>query len=145
LTRRAGAVTLARMPLLPPLLSERSPPVRAVLLFVMPVVGGLATGATLGLAVWTWVVANVLATLGGVGAGLEHDELAGAARRGVLGGTLFGLSLVVADALVVDDRVAKIASPAILQVLVTANAGTLLGLAGAALRARLVRRAVAAV
>jgi hypothetical protein len=133
------------MPALPPLLSERVPAVRVVLLYVLPVIGGLAAGATLGLAVWAWAVANVIATVGGLGAGLEHSDLAGAARRGVTGGVLFGLGVVVADALVVDDRVAALASPAILQLLVTGIAGTLLALAGAALRARLVRRQVVAV
>lgn len=128
----------------PPLLSERSPSVRVLLLVVMPVLGGFATGATLGVAVWAWVIANVFATLGGFGAGFEHDALPEAALRGAFGGAVFGLSLVLADALVVDDRVAKIASPAILQVLVTLSAGTGLGLAGCALRARIVRRAVVA-
>jgi hypothetical protein len=133
------------MSALPPLLSERAPAVRSVLLYVLPVVGGLAGGATLGLAVWAWVLANVIATVGGFGAGLEHDDLGGAARRGATGGVLFGLGIVIADALVDNDRVAKLASPAILQVLVTGIAGTLLALAGATLRARVVRRRALAV
>jgi hypothetical protein len=125
---------------LPPLLSERPPAVRALLIAVLPVIGGLATGAMLGVGVAAWAIANVIASLGGLGAGFDHDSLAGAARRGAVGGLLFGLALVLADALVVDDRVATIADPAIAQAVVTTLAGALLALAGCALRARLVRR-----
>ena len=123
--------------LLPPLLSERSPAVRFALTYLTPMLGGFATGATLGIGVGAWIVANVLATLGGLGAGFEHVDRAEAARRGATGGAIFGLSLVLADALVVGDRAAKIADPAILQVLVTTTLGTVLALAGASLRARL--------
>ncbi|MCW2984928.1 MAG: hypothetical protein JWR63_2498 [Conexibacter sp.] len=130
--------------LLPPLLSERPPALRLVLAYATPAIGGFLAGATLGLGVGAWIVANLLATLGGLGAGLEHDDPAGAARRGATGGLLFGLALVLADALVVTGRVATIADPAILQALITTIAGTLLGLAGAALRARVVRRQAAA-
>jgi hypothetical protein len=132
------------MPALPPLLADRPPAVRLTLTYVTPVLAGLATGAMLGVSVAAWAIANVLATLGGLGAGFEHDERGDAARRGAIGGLLFGLSVVLADALVVDDRAATIADPAILQAVVTTIAGTLLALAGWALRARVVRRAAVA-
>jgi hypothetical protein len=122
---------------LPPLLSERPPALRFALTYLTPALGGFATGATLGIGLTAWIVANVIATVGGLGAGFEHDDRAGAARRGATGGAIFGLSLVLADALVVSDRVATIADPAILQAVVTAAIGTLLALAGSALRARL--------
>jgi hypothetical protein len=133
------------MRLLPPLLSERPPALRLALTFLTPALGGFATGTTLGLGLGAWIVANVIATLGGFGAGLEHEDRAGAARRGALGGATFGLALVLADALVVDDRVATIADPAILQAVVTTTIGTLLAIAGATLRARILRRAATAV
>jgi hypothetical protein len=141
LTTAAGAKTLA--PMLPPLLSERSPAVRLALMVLLPALGGFATGTTLGIGIGAWVAANVLATLGGVGGGLEHEDRAGAAKRGALGGAIFGLSLVLADALVVDHRVAAIADPPILQAVITTTIGTLLAVAGAALRARIVRRQTA--
>jgi hypothetical protein len=128
---------------LPPLLADRPPALRFALTYVTPVIGGFLTGVTLGLGIAAWVIANVLATLGGFGAGVEHDERADAARRGAIGGALFGLSLVLADALVVDDRVATIAEPAILQALVTTTIGTLLALAGTWMRSRIVRRRAA--
>src|SRR4051794_26918413 len=130
--------------LLPPLLSERPPAVRVALTYVTPVLAGFAAGATLGWAPWAWVVANLLATLGGLGAGFEHADRRSAARRGATGGLLFGLALVLADATVVGERAATIAHPAILQALVTTVIGTLLALAGCALRGRVARRAAAA-
>ena len=128
---------------LPPLLADRPPALRFALTYVTPVLGGFLTGVTLGLGIAAWVLANVLATLGGFGAGVEHDERADAARRGAIGGALFGLSLVLADAVVVDDRVATIADPAILQALVTTTVGALLALAGTWVRSRIVRRRTA--
>jgi hypothetical protein len=130
--------------LLPPLLSDRPPALRIALTYVAPVIGGFLTGVTLGLGVVAWAIANVFATLGGLGAGFDHDDRAEAARRGATGGALFGLSLVLADALAVDDRVATIASPAILQAVLTTIVGTLLALAGTTLRSRIVRRRAAA-
>jgi len=124
----------------PPLLADRPPALRFALTYVTPVIGGFLTGVTLGLGIAAWVIANVIATLAGFGAGLDHDGAADAARRGATGGVLFGLSVVLADALVVEDRVAKIADPAILQAVVTTVAGTLLALAGTWLRSRIVRR-----
>jgi hypothetical protein len=123
--------------LLPPLLSTRPPALRFALTYLTPAFGGFLTGATLGLGLGAWIIANVIATLGGLAAGLEHDDRTSAARRGATGGAIFGLALVLADALVVDHRVAAIADPAILQAVVTTTLGTLLALAGTALRGRL--------
>jgi hypothetical protein len=125
---------------LPPLLSDRPPGLRALFMVVLPLIGGFVTGAMLGVSVAAWAIANVIACIGGFLAGFDHDSFAGAARRGALGGLLFGAALVLADALVVSDRAAKIADPAIAQIVVTTLAGTLLALAGTAVRARLARR-----
>jgi lactate dehydrogenase-like 2-hydroxyacid dehydrogenase len=128
---------------LPPLLADRPPALRLALTYVTPAIGGFATGASLGIGLGIWIVANVLATIGGFGAGFEHVDLKEAARRGATGGLVFGLALVLADATVVSDRVATIADPAIAQAVITTTAGTLLALAGATLRARLERRSAA--
>jgi hypothetical protein len=132
------------VPALPPLLADRPPAVRFALTYVTPVLAGYATGTMLGVSGAAWAIANVLATLGGLLAGFDHDDRRDAARRGATGGLLFGLALVLADASVVDARVAAIADPAILQAVVTTTAGTLLALAGCAVRARLARRAAVA-
>jgi 4-amino-4-deoxy-L-arabinose transferase-like glycosyltransferase len=129
---------------LPPLLSERPPALRAPLIVIPALLAGFATGATLGLSAAAWTVANLLAALGGIGGGFEHESPAAGARRGALGGLAFGLALVLADALVVDQREATIADPAILQIVVTTAAGALLGALGGLLRARAMRRRAAA-
>src|SRR3954447_4774439 len=126
---------------LPPMLSERPQALRVWLVVIPAALAGFATGAMLGVSSAAWAIANVLACLGGVGAGFEHENAGGGARRGALGGLVFGLGLVLADALLVDDRAAKIADPAILQTVVTTIAGALLGAIGGALRARAIRRA----
>jgi hypothetical protein len=131
------------MPPLPPLLSERPPAVRLAAVVVAPLLGGFATGAMLGVSTAAWAVANVIATIGGLLAGFDHDDLREAARRGAFGGLLFGLALVAADALVVGDRAARIADPAILQAVVTCLAGLGLALAGCALRGRIAARRAA--
>jgi hypothetical protein len=128
---------------LPPLLSERPSRLQAPLVAVPALVGGFVTGATLALSAAAWGIANLLAALGGLGGGFEHASAGEGARRGAAGGLLFGLALVLADALVVDHREAKIASPAILQVVITVIAGTLLGALGGTLRARAMRRRTA--
>jgi hypothetical protein len=134
---------MSRSPL-PPLLSERPPALQGLFVVVLPLLGGFATGATLGLSAAAWAIANVLACIGGFGAGFDHDTSASAARRGALGGLLFGLALVLADALVVDDRAATIADPAILQLLVTVPAGAVLAILGVSTRGKIVRRQAAA-
>jgi hypothetical protein len=131
------------MPPLPPLLSERPLAVRIVFAVVLPIVGGFLTGAMLGVSAAAWVVANVVAVIGGFLAGFDHDTTAGAARRGALGGLLFGSALVLADALVVDDRVATIADPAIGQLLVTVPAGAVLAILGVSTRGKIARRQAA--
>jgi hypothetical protein len=128
------------MPPLPPLLAERPPALRLPLIIIPALVLGFIAGATLGVSPAAWAIVNLVAIAGGIGAGFEHDGAAEGARRGALGGLAFGLALVLADALVVDDREATIADPAILQVVVTTVAGALLGALGGLLR----RRATAA-
>jgi hypothetical protein len=125
---------------LPPLLSERPPAVRAALIVVPALVFGFLTGWSLAASSGLYAVMNVLAALGGVGGGFECDGAAAGARRGVAGGLLFGLAIVLADATVVDTREAKLPDPAIVLAVITAIGGALLGALGGALRARAMRR-----
>jgi hypothetical protein len=129
------------MPELPPLLADRPPAHRAPLIIVPALLLGFLAGAMLGVSAAAWAIVNVVATLGGIAAGFEHDGAASGARRGALGGLVFGLGVVLADALLVDHREAKLADPAILQPLVTTVAGALLGALGGRLRARVIARA----
>jgi hypothetical protein len=125
---------------LPPLLKSHPPALQAALVVIPAVAWGFFTGATLGMSVAAWVIANAVAAIGGVGGGFDHDGAREGAKRGALGGLVFGLFLVLADATVVDDRVASIAKPAILQAVVTTFFGVLLGALGGHLRGRVERR-----
>jgi hypothetical protein len=129
------------MPDLPPLMADRPAAHRAPLIIVPALLLGFLAGAMLGVSAAAWTIVNIIATLGGIAAGFEHDGAASGARRGALGGLVFGLGLVLADALLVDHREARIADPAILQTVVTTLAGALLGALGGWLRARAIRRA----
>ena len=129
---------------LPPLLRTYPPAVQAALILVPAAGFGFFTGATLGMSVAAWAITNVVAAIGGVGGGFDHDGAREGARRGAVGGCTFGLFLVLADATVVGDRVAAIAHPPILQAVLATILGSLLGALGGALRARVMRRQEAA-
>ncbi len=118
---------------------ERPLAVQVLLAHVVPLVFGAVCGLVLGESKPAYIGLNVVAAIGGFGAGLEHEGVADAASRGVAGGALFGAGLVIAHEIAGTHALVKIPHPAVLLVVVTAVAGALLGLAGGALRARLVR------
>ena len=121
---------------LPPLLSERPPTQQRVIPIAGPIIGGVLTGLALGVSEGLWALANIIMILGGVAAGFDHLGAAEGARRGLLGGTIFGIALLLTDAISGMSREAKLPDPAILLLIVTIVAGTLLGALGGALRAR---------
>ena len=128
---------------LPPLLSEYPPALRVVFAVVLPLAAGFATGLTLGASATLWAIANIIVFFGGIAAGFDHDGAVAGAKRGVLGGLLFGCALVLADAVAVDHRVARIADPPVLHPLITMTIGTIFGALGGALRARVMRHRAA--
>jgi hypothetical protein len=128
---------------LPPLLSERPPAQQRVIPIAGPLVGGALTGVALGISEAAWIVVNVVMVLGGVAAGFDHLGAAAGARRGLLGGLLFGLALLATHELTGMNAEAKLPDPAILLVVVTTVAGVGLGALGGALRARAQARATA--
>jgi hypothetical protein len=125
---------------LPPLLSERPRNVQVALIVIPSIVWGLITGWTLDVSEALYALANLIAIVGGVAGGFECKDAAAGAKRGVVGGLLFGVGILLADAAIVDHREATLPNPAILLVIVTAVGGALLGALGGALRARAMRR-----
>ena len=79
---------------LPPLLKERPQGLQVLLGIVVPVVYGALTGWFLGKSEGVYAVLSVLAAIGGIGAGFDHHGAAAGARRGALGGVLFGAALL---------------------------------------------------
>jgi hypothetical protein len=126
---------------LPPLLASRGVPVKVLLTIVAPIALGSVTGVVLGVTEGGYLVLDGVATLGGFAAGLEHRRAREAMARGLLGGTCFGGSILVAHAISARPALASIPEPAALLLVFTITGGVVLGALGAALRARLESRA----
>jgi hypothetical protein len=85
----------------PPLLDSRSPAARVLVVVVTPVAFGVLCGVMLGVSAAVYLVLTLpIAIAGGFLAGLEHTSPREAARRGVLGGALFGSTIVVVHAII---------------------------------------------
>lgn len=114
---------------LPPLLSEHPKPVQFTLAVVVPAVYGAITGYFLGTSEATYLVLSAIGVLGGIGAGLDHAGAWAGAKRGVVAGSVFGASILIAHEIHGADAKADLPEPAILLVAVT----TVLAIAFAAL------------
>jgi hypothetical protein len=126
---------------LSPLMSERPPRVRLVLMVVLPALFGAITGLVLGWSEPLYVALSILAILGGVGAGFDHLGAAAGARRGLLGGALFGCFILIAHELSGEEPEADLPDPAILLAVVITLLGVAFGALGGWLRQRVERRA----
>src|SRR5947208_15505399 len=101
--------------------------VRVQLAGVGPVLLGMVCGFCLHVSAGAWWVVNVAGALGGLAGGLESDGARAAVVRGVTGGVLFGAGVVAADAMAHGSRHAPVPSPIALMIIVSAAAGTTLG------------------
>jgi hypothetical protein len=126
-----------------PLFRDQPLVVQVTLLVVLPLAYGVLCGYLLGVSETWWIVANVFAVGGGMTAGYEHVGAAAGARRGLAAGLVFGLGVVLGDALLGDAREAAVPEPLLLFPLVTMAVSAVLGAFGGAMRAR-VEAAVAA-
>jgi hypothetical protein len=124
---------------LPPLLSQRPRFVQVLLAVVLPALYGAATGYFLGVSKVTYLVLSLLGVLGGIGAGLDHLGAAAGAKRGVLAGSIFGGSILIAHEIHGAEAKADLPEPAILLVLVTTVLAVGFGALGGWLRARSAR------
>lgn len=127
--------------MLPPYLSDRPRPLAIALVVVGALIGGVFLGLALGWSEGWWLVANVVLLLGGVAAGLEHHTPRGGALRGVVGGLLVAVGLLIVRELRSNPDAAEFFDPPALFLIVSPVIGALLGLAGVALRRRLSRTA----
>jgi hypothetical protein len=139
------ASTIAGAGLLPPLLDSRPAPLRIVLAVVVPTAFGALCGWALSFSAALYLILAVpVAILGGFGAGIEHLGRRSGARRGVIGGLLFGAAIVVVQDLIGGKPEVALPDPPILLAVLTAVSGAALGALGGALRARLEGRAATA-
>ena len=125
---------------LPPLLSEHPRAVQITLAVILPVAFGALTGYFLGVSEGVYVVLSVLGVLGGIGAGFDHVGVAAGAKRGLLGGFLFGAAILLAHEIHGAEAEAHLPEPAIVLVVVTTILGVAFGALGGLLRQRAERK-----
>jgi hypothetical protein len=123
-----------------PLLVDRPPVLQLVIAVAVPAIFGLFCGIMLGVSGPVYVIASLLAILGGIGAGFDHLGAGEGAIRGVVGGALFGTMILVAHELSGADAKTSLPHPAIVLVVATTLLGAAFGAIGGALRARVERR-----
>jgi hypothetical protein len=109
--------------------------IRIQLVTVGPLLLGGVCGFLLGETAAGWWIAQGVAALGGLAGGLDHPNARSAALRGLIGGTLFGVGVVLADAISSNSHMADTPHPIGLLIPVTALIGTLLAALGGRIRA----------
>jgi hypothetical protein len=89
--------------LTPTLFRDRPRPVQIVLGGAVPLAFGAVVGIVLGVSAGAYWALSVLAGLGAVLAGFEHLDGWGGADRGLVGGAVFGVGVLVAHAIAGTD------------------------------------------
>jgi apolipoprotein N-acyltransferase len=114
----------------PVLFRDRPLPAQIILGGVIPAVIGAVAGVLVGAsAIAYWVIA-ILAGIGAFLAGFEHRDGWGGADRGMVGGVIYGIALLLMHALVGTHAKVSLGSfPPLLAVL-TAVIGAILGACG---------------
>jgi hypothetical protein len=116
--------------LTPTLFRDRPRPVQIVLGGAVPLAFGAVVGIVLGVDASAYWALSVLAGLGGVLAGFEHQDGWGGADRGLVGGALFGLGVLVAHAIAGTDAKVSLGGFPPLLIVIDAIFGMFLGALG---------------
>lgn len=101
-----------------------------------PILFGLVCGFLLGISESAYLIASILAILGGFFAGYEHEGGRDGAMRGVVGGTLFGSFILIGHEIHGHDPKADLPDPPVLLIVITAAFGAILGAIGGRARSR---------
>src|SRR5262249_28486898 len=117
-----------------PLFRERPRNVQILTGLVVPTVFGAIAGIVLGITAAGYWVISLVALVGGVLAGFEHADGWDGADRGVVGGALFGIGLLVAHWISGMDAHVSLGSFPPLLAVITAIIGMLAGALGGRLR-----------
>ena len=115
-------------------MDTRPPLVQVVLIVVPAFVFGVLVGIALDLSTGAYYGLLVVALVGGIAAGLDHEGGAAGAQRGLTGGLLFGTGVIVGHHLL--NRHAKVAlpHPEAVEVILPAVFGAIFGAIGGAIR-----------
>lgn len=126
-------------PGLPPAFAEQPRVAQLVAALAAPAVLGAISGLALGIWAPAYWALQALALIGGLFAGLEHNGAPSGARRGLLGGFLFGSFLLLVHYASGLDPHASLGHVPALLVVVTGAIGSALGALGGRYRARRLR------
>ena len=124
----------------PTLFRDRSRTFQMIVGGVVPLLFGAVVGIVVGVTSGGYWALAALAALGGVLAGLEHRDGWGGADRGLVGGALFGLGVVVAHAIAGTHAKVSLGSFPPFVIVIDAIVGMLLGALGGRLARSLRRR-----
>jgi hypothetical protein len=116
--------------LTPTLFRDRPRPVQIVLGGAVPLVFGAVVGIVLGVSAGAYWALAVLAGLGAVLAGFEHLDGWGGADRGLVGGAVFGVGVLVAHAIAGTDAKVSLGGFPPLLIVIDAIFGMLLSALG---------------
>jgi hypothetical protein len=117
-----------------PLFVDRPRAVQIVSAIVVPAIFGAIVGLVLGVSAGLYWALQLVAFVGGILAGLEHRDGREGARRGLVGGTLFGTFLLIAHALSGSDAKVKLPDFEPILVVFTLLGGVIAGALGGRLR-----------
>jgi hypothetical protein len=120
---------------MPTLLRTRPLPLQVVLAGVVPIAFGALCGWLLGVNKTAYLILSLLAIAGGYIAGQEHEGAGQGAIRGLVGGLLFGGSILLMHEATGKEPKADLPDPKILLVVITTVAGVVLGALGGRRRA----------
>jgi competence protein ComEA len=123
-----------------PLLEQHPRPLQFVLVFVLPALFGAVTGYFLGVSETTYLVLSVIGIVGGIGAGYDHVGARAGAGRGVIAGSVFGASILIAHEIHGATAEAHLPEPPVLLVVITTVLGMAFAALGGWLRARSMRK-----
>jgi len=118
------------MPAPPPLFRYRPRAHQIVLGGIVPFVFGAVVGVVLGVSAGAFWALSALAGLGGVLAGFEHPDGWGGADRGLVGGAIFGLGVLIGHAIAGTTAKVSLGSFPPLVIVVDAIFGMFLGALG---------------
>lgn len=119
-----------------PLLLSRPFAAQLVIAIVLPIAFGLLAGYLLHHSETAYLVVSLVAVLGGVGAGFDHPGADEGFVRGVIGGLLFGLAILLGHSLFSGQAKADLPNPDGVLVVVTTILGAIFGAIGGGLRGR---------
>ncbi|HEX3910162.1 MAG TPA: hypothetical protein VHW67_05615 [Solirubrobacteraceae bacterium] len=114
----------------PTLFKDRPRPVQIVLGGAVPLAFGAVVGIVLGVSAGVYWALAVVAGLGAILAGFEHQDGWGGADRGLVGGALFGLGVLLAHWIAGTDAKVSLGGFPPFLIVIDAIAGMLLGALG---------------